>query len=546
MPDKGRMPSIQPSGAALTLPTGLLQRKCACGGGGAGMTGDCAECSKKRLSRRASSPPTPSSDPTVAPPIVHEVLRSPGESLDSKTLSFMETNFARTPIDRRDSDLEQQADRTAEAILREPAADTSRSSSAFDFSRVRIHTDERAAASARSVHATAYSVGHDIVFATGQYSPSTPSGQRLLAHELTHTLQQTNHLSRQADDESPLQQGTLTGDLSKALGRKLPERKPQRSPGLTGLSPGTEPCLTGKICEPPVKGSASDFVSKETEGSVGHPDTLKPATEVKKAAEKLLPGVLSEIYEVKANPEIPETVGAWVDSCKAFNVAAPEGSSCIEVPTHLEEEAVRYNQGEGCLNADWKPGEYCEDSLVWESHFEKLVTHEAAHVAFKRRMPVGISSRTMPDDITRHELSEIYAQFSEFPLHYRRVQGVASREKDPAEGRRIFKQSMQAWIGRHVESQGEGFRGMLTKLRCVNPCDKVQVLVRNLMESVMATWPDDMKNTLLQELSSFEGLDWPMPADSLRPAADRPKMPRLFEPRTTFVPQIEQSVEDLP
>jgi hypothetical protein len=59
-----------------------------------------------------------------------------------------------------------------------------------DFRRVRVHTDAKAAASAQAVNALAYTVGQDIVFGTGQYTPETSEGKKLLAHELTHTLQQ--------------------------------------------------------------------------------------------------------------------------------------------------------------------------------------------------------------------------------------------------------------------------------------------------------------------------------------------------------------------
>ena len=64
-----------------------------------------------------------------------------------------------------------------------------------DFSRVRVHTDARAAASARAVGAQAYTVGRDVVFGAGQYAPGTSAGNRLLAHELAHVVQQ----SRQPD-----------------------------------------------------------------------------------------------------------------------------------------------------------------------------------------------------------------------------------------------------------------------------------------------------------------------------------------------------------
>ena len=91
----------------------------------------------------------------TAPPIVHEVLSSSGQPLDAATRAFFESRFG------------------------------------HDFGRVRVHTDERAEQSARNVNAHAYTVGHDIVFSTGKFSPATQEGQRLLAHELTHVVQQT-------------------------------------------------------------------------------------------------------------------------------------------------------------------------------------------------------------------------------------------------------------------------------------------------------------------------------------------------------------------
>lgn len=65
-------------------------------------------------------------------------------------------------------------------------------SSSFDrdFSAVRVHTDVRAAEAARAVNAVAYTVGRDVVFGAGQYAPGTAGGRRLLAHELTHVVQQ--------------------------------------------------------------------------------------------------------------------------------------------------------------------------------------------------------------------------------------------------------------------------------------------------------------------------------------------------------------------
>ena len=59
-----------------------------------------------------------------------------------------------------------------------------------DFSKVRVHTDSRAAATANSIQARAFTVGQDIAFGTGRYEPHSHTGQQLLAHELTHIVQQ--------------------------------------------------------------------------------------------------------------------------------------------------------------------------------------------------------------------------------------------------------------------------------------------------------------------------------------------------------------------
>ena len=77
----------------------------------------------------------------------------------------------------------------------------------FDFSRVRVHADERATAAAGAVQAHAFTKGRDIVFGAGRYSPSTPTGQRLLAHELTHVIQQGAGGSRATEDTARLSKG---------------------------------------------------------------------------------------------------------------------------------------------------------------------------------------------------------------------------------------------------------------------------------------------------------------------------------------------------
>jgi hypothetical protein len=135
----------------------VLQRRCACGGT-PGPDGKCAACEQRRLQRQSRRVA-----PSVAPPIVHEVLRSSGEPLEPAARAEMETQFG------------------------------------HDFSRVRVHTDERAADSAYAVAARAYTVGRDVVFARGAYAPASADGRRLLAHELTHVVQQSGSIRASGD-----------------------------------------------------------------------------------------------------------------------------------------------------------------------------------------------------------------------------------------------------------------------------------------------------------------------------------------------------------
>jgi Domain of unknown function (DUF4157) len=69
-----------------------------------------------------------------------------------------------------------------------------------DFSSVRVHTDEQAAASAASLSARAYTIGKHVVFGRGEYTPGTIKGRRLLAHELAHVVQQGRHGSDGTSD----------------------------------------------------------------------------------------------------------------------------------------------------------------------------------------------------------------------------------------------------------------------------------------------------------------------------------------------------------
>ncbi len=130
-----------------------LPHDCACGGG-------CPKCQNEHLGQeeeRLQTKRAGSGDAgqEALPSNVHEVLRSPGQPLDPAPRAFMESRFG------------------------------------HDFNQVRVHSDATAAESASAVNALAYTVGQDVVFAAGRYAPGTTEGDHLLAHELTHVVQQS-------------------------------------------------------------------------------------------------------------------------------------------------------------------------------------------------------------------------------------------------------------------------------------------------------------------------------------------------------------------
>lgn len=122
-----------------------------------------------------------------APPIVHEVLRSPGRPLDAETRAFFEPRFG------------------------------------HDFSQVRVHADAKAAEAAAAVNARAFTVGRDVVFGRGAYAQKTFERQKLLAHELIHLVQQnqrtlSKHDTGTQDSYLKIQSKTRTKIVQRFVG----------------------------------------------------------------------------------------------------------------------------------------------------------------------------------------------------------------------------------------------------------------------------------------------------------------------------------------
>jgi len=212
---------------------GSLQRKCACGNHTVA-GGECAECAKKKSGLQRKLAIGASNDPLEreADRVADQVMAVPAYSAVSgappriQRYAGQATESAETApasVDRvlagsgRPLEPALQQDmwqRLGSGFFQGAAADLSsvvargtsggghtldRDTREFmesrfgrDFGSVRVHTGPSAEESARSIGAVAYTVGNDIVFGAGHYTPHTTQGRRLLSHELTHTIQQGN------------------------------------------------------------------------------------------------------------------------------------------------------------------------------------------------------------------------------------------------------------------------------------------------------------------------------------------------------------------
>jgi hypothetical protein len=238
MSSRALAPTRQAVTPVLTaVPVGVLQRKCDCGQHTlAG--GECEQCKTKRakttllggsiLQRRSSNlvheprmssiggEQPPSSDAARTRVQAKLIVNEPGDRYEQEA-DLAAEQVMRRPV-RSDSASTQEISRNllqrreasstggfevsgpvAEQIqsLRGNGSGLDASTRAFmeprfqhDFSRVRVHTGESAAHVAREVGALAFTLGQDVIFGAGRYAPGTESGQRILAHELAHVVQQ--------------------------------------------------------------------------------------------------------------------------------------------------------------------------------------------------------------------------------------------------------------------------------------------------------------------------------------------------------------------
>jgi Domain of unknown function (DUF4157) len=167
---------------------GLLQRTCACGNHT--VAGDeCESCKKKRLGLQTKlelSKPGDSYE-QEADRVAAQVLGTPTQASPPRIQHFSEPPAQQIDVPQSvDQALASPGKPLGSAVQQDMGQRFG-----HDFSRVRVHTNSAAEQSARNLNAHAYTVGHDLVFSTNRFKPETQEGRHLLAHELTHVVQQS-------------------------------------------------------------------------------------------------------------------------------------------------------------------------------------------------------------------------------------------------------------------------------------------------------------------------------------------------------------------
>jgi hypothetical protein len=213
-----RMPEPERAANPTSLPVGnRLQRKCSCGG-------TCEHCQEEprndgalKLQKKKLLPDVEASAATFSG--VRDVLASPGRPLEAATRDYFEPRFG------------------------------------LDFSRVRVHADAAAAASAQAVNAVAYTVGPHLVMGNGAMSADTVSGRRLIAHELAHVVQQGQGIplrQENSSSDSP-DAGVAALEVPGAAQSRAPQVMLQRTSLLNS---------TMHICKRVLKGEHTFHVSQ--------------------------------------------------------------------------------------------------------------------------------------------------------------------------------------------------------------------------------------------------------------------------------------------
>jgi len=422
---------------------GAIRRKCACEDSGQ----PCASCAaekKDTLMRSASQ----AAKPDQAPPIVHDVLRSPGQPLDAGARGFFEPRFGR------------------------------------DFANVRIHDDLRAGRSAREVGALAYTVGQHVVVDPARYRAESAEGRRLLAHELTHVIQQNgaSSLSLQRACRSAAQCAVTNFGSSQAFGATVEAESEAIAKASGGVSVPGAPTS----CARPRHGERAVNVESLATGSG--------------LAVAVAPGIAGFFINACLSPND----GGSNAPCSQFPGGPPVGAApdkfCVQLHTADEDEAK-------ALVAKPKPLNDVDQRrvLVWAS----VVKHESQHNVFDAKAGTVVPAAGGCDINTEvpvpsggnveSRLSEISAEIAEYDVYFR------NRKSRPGDSEWALQTEEH-----DIATRGrENILGNIKDLQCACDCGVAAKFVEQVFAEATAPWTVEERDRFKKAMTAFMPSFWP-------------------------------------
>jgi len=481
----GRLQRKACTGPPVAVPRPLVQRKCACGSPApAQQDGQCEECRKAQgpsLQAKLQINEPGDSFEQEADRIAEQVTAAPA-SISSAPVSIQRVAGSVGGSPNSDTDgvahLLSGQGQPLEPSLRQEMEQ----SFGHDFAKVRVHTDAEAGQSARDLDAQAYTVGQSIVFGAGRFAPGTPAGRRLIAHELTHVVQQSG--PGKPSQASMVQRACL------------PEAECATPKGQPRAGTATE---FGEQME---QQSAPKQAQKRQQTAAvaqagGHG---RRASEVEKLFQQHLPNLRPMIHAVVVDDTLPADAGAARTDCLEWaKNALPKDAdqtpftgathSCIVIPKQLESQAAIYNQ-----NQQAKPDPRFSRSEWLQWFVTRVLTHEVTHERLLQSNIAFPAKQDCTQQKLAKEVSELAAVISEFPI-------VSNLSAD------LGKAWAKALLTdpRQNPGIGESIFGAIRDIRCSCECDDADSLIRAAFEIASSTWSDEDKLAFHAYMKRGEG-----------------------------------------
>ena len=445
-----------------------LQRKCTA----------CEDENKESIQREAASNDSASLDPTTAT----QVAARGGAALSAELRDYFEPRFN------------------------------------HDFGAVRVHAGNDADQGARAVQARAYTVGPDIVFGSGEFAPHTDSGKRLLAHELTHVIQQSGGSATISRAPSPT-------DSTR------PDRPPiEAAPAPLHLQ---RACKPAAACTAPIPGDPGRFGEKTAKDEAAlraasgpapasgapapcsaprHKDRATELTALVTGAGVTLP---AEVHGIFINACLPASVGSQVDLCSSFPDGAPAGApaalNCVQVHTGDEDDAKAIRAKTTRSAAD-------NEAVL---NLVSTMVHEAQHAHFDAKVstlvPPGTAADCNIDTVVfhgptpaptgtdfpvSHYLSEMSAEIAEFVPFFQNTKSAPGTASSTA----LFDEERSIAL-----NQDESISGILQALQCKCNCATVDTFAIKVFNDATGGWPADQKAEFQKAMTRILPAAWPTP-----------------------------------